>query len=101
MPLRTLIRVTGGLLLLFGSTSPTLADALSKLPAALADRLVPIAEISLDTHDADGRQQLTAARARLARMVSDNLPDEELAEGWGELGALYQAHLVKRLAGDC
>ncbi|NNJ94388.1 MAG: tetratricopeptide repeat protein [Halobacteria archaeon] len=101
MSLRTFTWFTGGLLLFFGGISPAMADALSDLPAALADRLVPVAEISLDNLDADSRQQLTAARARLARMVSDNLPDEELAEGWGELGALYQAHLVKRLAGDC
>jgi len=101
MSLRTFTWVTGGLLLFFGGISPAMADALSDLPAALADRLAPVAEISLDNLDADSRQQLTAARARLARMVADELPDEELAEGWGELGALYQAHLVKRLAGDC
>jgi tetratricopeptide (TPR) repeat protein len=101
MPIRIVIRILCGLLLFPVGVSPVLSDSLSELPASLADRLVPIAEISLDNLDADGRQQVSAARARLARMLDDDLPDAELADGWGELGALYQAHLVNQLAGLC
>ncbi|MGB5260079.1 MAG: tetratricopeptide repeat protein [Gammaproteobacteria bacterium] len=101
MALRTVTAALAGLLLFFGGALTALADSLSTLPATLADRLVPVAEISLDNLDADSRQQLTAARARLAHMIEEERPDDELAEGWGELGALYQAHLVKQLAGHC
>ena len=100
MPTRFL-QLTGGLLLwgMIGATA--LADALSELPAAYAGRLQPIEEISLDNLDDDGRQQLTEARVRLVKMMEQGAPDAELAEGWGELGALYQSHLVNQLAGLC
>lgn len=90
-----------GCLLWAAVGTPVSADALSALPANLAGRLAPIEEISLDNLDDDGRQQLTEARARLASMVEQGSADAELADGWGELGALYQAHLVHRLAGQC
>lgn len=80
---------------------PACADALSGLPTPLAQRLEPVAEISLDTLDQDGREQLAAARGRVASAIVAQASDQELADSYGELGALYQVHFVYRLAGTC
>ena len=95
------IQLAGGLLVWGMIGTSVLADTLSELPPAYAGRLQPIEEISLDNLDDDGRQQLTEARVRLATMMEQGAPDAELAEGWGELGALYQSHLVTQFAGRC
>ena len=78
MQYRNLIRTLCSLLL-FGVLTPAMADSLSQLPAALADRLLPVEEISLDNLDPDAREQLTTARARLARMLDDGLPAAQKA----------------------
>lgn len=77
------------------------ADILAELPAGLADRLEPVAEISLDSLDDDSRAQLREARGRVAAALEGAVPDEELADAWGELGALYHVHAVYGLAGRC
>ncbi len=95
------LRAVLALLLCINSVSPLLADTLSDLPAPPAGKFEPIPEISLEHLDADSRQQLDAARARVIAAIENKLPDSELADMWGELGALYQVYSVNRPAGTC
>jgi tetratricopeptide (TPR) repeat protein len=80
---------------------PAFADALSDLPSSLAARLQPAAEISLDALDPDSRNQLIEARKRVVDAIGSGASDAELAEAYGELGAIYQVQFVFRLAGIC
>jgi tetratricopeptide (TPR) repeat protein len=80
---------------------PVRADALSGLPASLSKRLSPVAEIGLDALDSDSRAQLIEARQRVADAIEKQAPDAELAESYGELGALYQVQFVYSPAATC
>lgn len=88
-------------LLLCWPVHDAVADVLSELPADLQSRLVPIAEVSLAALDSDSQEQLRAARARVASAIEAHASDADLADAYGELGALYQSQHVNRLASEC
>jgi len=77
------------------------ADALADLPGAQAGRLTALPVIGLEALDADSRAQLVEARARVATALAGQVTDNELAEAYGELGALYQVQHVNSLAESC
>ena len=87
---------------LLGSTAVLAGDAASSLPADLAGRLHAITEVNLDDMDKQARDSILAARRRLDEIVqAQPLQPESLATAYGELGGLYQAHLVFPTAADC
>jgi tetratricopeptide (TPR) repeat protein len=89
------------LLCLCGITPALYADTLAELPAALAARLQPVPVIALDALDADSRAQLVVAREHAAAALAATSPDRELADAYGELGALYQVLNVFSPARTC
>lgn len=98
MHLKKIPRAVLALLLFVSSVAPLPADTLSKPPAG---KFQPVPEISVDHLDDDSREQLAAARERVIRAIEGKLPDSELADLWGELGALYHVYSVYRPAGTC
>jgi len=88
-------------LLLLACALDASADSLSTLPAALTDRLQAVAEVSLEMLDSDTREQLVQARRHVVDAVDQQLPDAEIAEAFGELGALYQVHSIYTTAMAC
>jgi tetratricopeptide (TPR) repeat protein len=88
-------------ILLLVATGIARADAVSDLPDALADRLQPVAEVSVDTLDPDAREQLTEARRLVVDAILQQHPDAELATAYGELAALYQVQHVYTAADLC
>jgi tetratricopeptide (TPR) repeat protein len=100
MPVSANKRLTAVLLLL-AAVTPAVADVLSELPVALQDKLLPVEEIALDDLDKDSRQQIDSVRKRVAAAIDSGLPDAELADAYGELGALYHVQFVYRPAKIC
>jgi tetratricopeptide (TPR) repeat protein len=77
-------------------------DTASSLPASLADNLRTITEVNLEDMDKPARDSIRTARQRLNEALQDTPPQpEKLATAYGELGGLYQAHLVFPAAADC
>ncbi|MCB1882004.1 MAG: tetratricopeptide repeat protein [Gammaproteobacteria bacterium] len=69
------------------------ADALSQLPEQWSERLEPIAEADLSGAESNARQAILETRAELARLLPDSSThSQELAEGYGRLGALSQVY---------
>lgn len=89
------------LLLLFANPAVVRADALSDLPEALASRLQPVPEVSVDMLNQDARDQLTQARKTVLDVLAQQENDAELADAYGELGALYQVQHVYTAADLC
>jgi len=85
------------------TVAPVLAgDAASSLPASLADSLHAITEINLEDMDKPARDSISAARQRLNDALQEQpMQPDMLATAYGELGGLYQAHLVFPAAADC
>ncbi len=88
-------------LLLLAGLPAVHADSLSTLPESLTDRLQPLAEFSLDMLDQDAREQLVQARRFAVDAVDRHLSDDDVADAYGELGALYQAQNVFTAADTC
>jgi predicted Zn-dependent protease len=90
------------LLLLILVSSPLSADPVSELPAAWADRLIPIAPTDVSGAERLMQEAIGAARADLASLLED--PDttaEQLAEAYGRLGALFVLVEVEAVADRC
>ena len=88
-------------LLLTGS--PLMAgNAASSLPASLANSLRAITEVNLDDMDIQARDSIQLARRQLKEALQvQPVQADKLAAAYGELGGLYQAHLVFPAAADC
>ena len=78
-----------------------LADPLSEIPEPYTATLKPVPEIGLESLDPESQDQLVAARQRVASALLAEPPAAELAEAWGELGALYQVQFVYSFAQTC
>lgn len=85
------------------SGSPVMAgDAASSQPASLADSLRAITEVNLDDMDIQARDSIQLARRQLNEALQvQPAQADKLAAAYGELGGLYQAHLVFPAAADC
>jgi len=83
--------------------SPAMAgDIASDLPASLADRLRAITEVNLVDMDKQARDSIQIARRQLNEVLqAQPVQPDKLAAAYGELGGLYQAHLVFPAAEDC
>ena len=83
--------------------SPAMAgDAASSLPSSLADSLLAIKEVNLDDMDKQARDGIQIARQLLNELLqAQPVQPDQLAAAYGELGGLYQAHLVFPAAADC
>jgi len=94
-------------LLLFGLLMlvpplPLAADALSELPAAWQDRLQAIPATDVSGTERIAREAITRTRNRLAEQLQSGASDAgNLAEGYGELAALYQLFNVDSAAALC
>jgi tetratricopeptide (TPR) repeat protein len=78
------------------------ADAAANPPASLANRLRAIAEVNLEDMDVQARDSIQAARRQLNEVLQvQPVQTDKLAAAYGELGGLYQAHLVFPAAEDC
>ena len=77
-------------------------DAATSLPASLTDSLRAITEVNLDDMDKQARDSIRTARQRLNEVLqAQPVQPDKLATAYGELGGLYQAHLVFPAAADC
>ena len=84
------------------TAAPVMAgDAATSLPVTLADSLHAITEVNLDDMDKQARDSIRAARQRLNEVLQAQPQSDKLATAYGELGGLYQAHLVFPAAADC
>ena len=83
--------------------SPAMAgDPASDPPASLADGLRAITEVNLDDMDVQARDSIQIARRQLNEVLQTQpVQSDKLAAAYGELGGLYQAHLVFPAAEDC
>lgn len=80
----------------------TAGDSASSLPATQSGSLHSIAEINLDDMDKQARDSIRTARQRLNEILqTQTVEPDKLATAYGELGGLYQAHLVFPAAADC
>ena len=80
----------------------TAGDSASSLPATQSGSLHSIAEINLDDMDKQARDSIRTARQRLNEILQTQpVEPDKLATAYGELGGLYQAHLVFPAAADC
>jgi tetratricopeptide (TPR) repeat protein len=78
-------------LLMLALPLPLLADALSELPAVWQNRLQAIPETDVSGTERIAREAITRTRSQLAELLQSGARDEKnLAEGYGELAALYQ-----------
>jgi tetratricopeptide (TPR) repeat protein len=77
-------------------------DAATSLPASLTDSLRAITAVNLDDMDKQARDSIRTARQRLNEVLqAQPVQPDKLATAYGELGGLYQAHLVFPAAADC
>jgi tetratricopeptide (TPR) repeat protein len=77
-------------------------DMASDLPASLAARLRAITEVNLGDMDIQARDSIQIARRQLNEVLqAQPVQSDKLAAAYGELGGLYQAHLVFPAAEDC
>ena len=85
------------------SGAPVMAgDAATSLPASLTDSLRAITAVNLDDMDKQARDSIRTARQRLNEVLqAQPVQSDRLATAYGELGGLYQAHLVFPAAADC
>lgn len=77
-------------------------DSASSQPATRSGSLRSIADINLDDMDKQARDSIHSARQRLNEILQTQTAEpDKLATAYGELGGLYQAHLVFPAAADC
>ena len=89
-------------LLMFVLPQPLPADALSRLPAAWQDRLQAVPETDVSGTERIAREAITGTRDRLAELLQSGTNDNKnLAEGYGELAALYQLFHIDSAAALC
>jgi tetratricopeptide (TPR) repeat protein len=89
-------------LLMFALPLPLPADALSQLPAAWQDRLQAVPETDVSGTERIAREAITGTRTRLADLLQSGTSDAgNLAEGYGELAALYQLFHIDSAAALC
>jgi tetratricopeptide (TPR) repeat protein len=88
-------------ILLIAGSQAIQADSLSNLPDALAGRLQPVPAVGVEMLDPDTREQLMQARRHTSDAVDQQMQDTEIAEAYGELGALYQVQHVYTAAETC
>ena len=89
-------------LLMLAPPLPLLADALSELPAAWQDKLQSVPETDVSGTERIARETITRTRSRLADLLQNGASDDtNLAEGYGELAALYQLFNVDSAAALC
>lgn len=83
-----------GLLLAVGCLPAIVgADALSQLPEQWRDRLEQIPEADLSGAEPNARRAILETRTELARLLPDSSArSQDLAEGYGRLGALSQVY---------
>ena len=77
------------------------ADALINLPEHWSGTLEAIPTAELGGQPKDVRQTLEEARQLAINALQADTPAQELAEVYGELGALYHVHLMYTHAGHC
>ena len=95
------LRLLPALLMLF-STLPAQADTLSGLPIRWQERLQTVPEADLSGTERIAREAITETRSRLADLLqADTGSEDELAEGYGELAALYQLVHIDTAAALC
>jgi tetratricopeptide (TPR) repeat protein len=81
---------------------PSPADALSELPDAWRDKLHPLPEIDISGAERIAREAMTLTRSRLAEVLLGSADDSgNVAEGYGELAALYQLSNINSAAALC
>ena len=81
---------------------PLLADALSDLPTVWLNRLQAVPETDVSGTERIARETIARTRSQLAKMLQSGASDEKnLAEGYGELAALYQLYDVNTAASLC
>jgi len=89
-------------LLMLALPLPLLADALSELPAAWQDRLQSVPATDVSGTERIARETITRTRSRLADLLQNGAGDDaNLAEGYGELAALYQLFNIDSAAALC
>jgi tetratricopeptide (TPR) repeat protein len=89
-------------LLMLGTPRPSAADALSELPDAWRDQLHAIPEIDISGAERIAREAMTQTRTRLAEVLLNSAGDSgDVAEGYGELAALYQLSNIDSAAALC
>ncbi len=88
-----------GFLALFLASGPASADALSQLPPAWSQRLLPLPAQNLSALDAGVQARIARVRAGLNRLLQNpNADPGEIAEAWGKLGALSQVYRMQTAA---
>ena len=81
---------------------PLLADALSELPATWQDRLQAVPETDVSGTERIARETIARTRTGVANLLQNGASDDSnLAEGYGELAALYQLFNVDSAAALC
>ena len=96
------IRLFALAVFLLTGTHAMAGDAASSLPASLAGSLRAIKEVNLDDMDKQARDGIQVARQQLNELLqAQPAQSDRLAPAYGELGGLYQAHLVFPAAADC
>jgi tetratricopeptide (TPR) repeat protein len=89
-------------LLLLAHCALASADALSELPDTWRQTLKPVPETDISGTERIAREAITQTRSRLADVLQHG-PDDpaNLAEGYGELAALYQLFNIDNAAALC
>lgn len=89
------------LCLLLGMTTSYASDVLIELPERWAGTLEGIPGAELGGQPKDVQQTLTEARQMAINALQADAAADQLAEVYGELGALYHVHLMYTHAGHC
>ena len=90
----------GLILALLLAPSLVLADSVATPPAERTG-LQPVALPNLEGQPEDISSALVEARAQVAALLQSGAGAVELADAYGELGSLYQAHQLKQAAERC
>ncbi|MEN8761703.1 MAG: tetratricopeptide repeat protein [Thiogranum sp.] len=89
-------------LLILALPLPLPADTLSELPAAWQDKLQAVPETDVSGTERVAREAISRTRTQLADLLQDGTSDDtKLAEGYGELAALYQLFNIDSAAALC
>lgn len=100
MPPAKLLRTACALLCLLAGAPLQALDNAAQLPD-WSDNLRAVTEIDLKDLDPEIKDAITNARKRLNTVLQDRAEPADLANAYGELGALYHVHAVFQPADDC
>lgn len=89
------------ILLLLSTARTVSGDTLSELPAHWAGRLLPVPEVNLDVHEAVVKASLVEARNNVRAALQTTDATADLATAYGELGGIYQVHMLRQPAEYC